>query len=621
MSPTDDGLKAGPAQTDPSRVRSLALFARLCGDALRFPGRLTIAIVSVVVLSVSQLYFTWLLKLWVEGPLASGRAAEFHPLMVQAVVTTFAAIAALFGTRWVLVDMNQRFIESLRLRAFESLLALRLDAVQERATGDLVSRLLGDAGALANFLPTVLKRLIGEALLIVGAASLMFVIDWKIAAFVFVLIPICGAFIMFAGQSIRRRSAEARARTGELSALLTEQIRGITTVKIFQAEAHEAERFARRNAEVRGQIVRAEFVTTAMISGVFIITGIGLLAIIWFGTNHFAAAAVSQAGLLAFTIYGAQIVEPVRRLAEIHAILQQSLASAARVYEIIDDGRGERRPSGGPSLPSTIGMTAANVSLDYGDGALALDDVSIRIAPNEQVAIAGASGSGKTSLTRLLVGFNEPTDGVVEIGDIPIPFVSLAELRRHVCVVEQDPFIFSGTLHENIRYGNPDASAELVRHARELTGLTAANGFGPLDSDLELSEAGRDLSGGERQRVALARAVLRDPSILVLDEATSAMDSEAETAIMGRMASWLEGRTVICISHRFSTVARFPRLIVIERGRLIADGPVDQVLGTSAAFRALFREQIAAREPTDIALPPADTPLRVPSAEGPEPRL
>jgi ATP-binding cassette subfamily B protein len=177
--------------------------------------------------------------------------------------------------------------------------------------------------------------------------------------------------------------------------------------------------------------------------------------------------------------------------------------------------------------------------------------------------------------------------------------MSVGELRRAVCVVEQDSFVFSGTLHENIRYGRPDADAEAVRQARQLAGLTPDLGFGPVDTDVELGEGGRELSGGERQRIAIARAILRDPAILVLDEATSALDSETEATIIDRMSSWLSRRTVICISHRFSTIARIRRVLVLETGRLVADGEVERLVQTSSTFRELFREQIAAlHEPT-----------------------
>lgn len=549
-------------------------------------------------MSASQLYFTWLLKLWVEGPLASGRTSDLGPLMGQALLATAAALFGLFGSRVVLVDMNQRFVERLRRRAFDRLLALRLDAVQSRATGDLIARLSGDAGALASYLPTVLKRLVGEGLLIAGAICLMFVIDWKIALFVFVLIPVCGVLIGATGRALRQRSIEAQARTGELASLLTEQLHGISTVKIHQAEEAESARFAGKSEAVRRQIVHSELLATGLIGAVFVTTGLGLLAIIWLGTQHFAAAAITHASLLAFTIYGAQIVEPVRRLAEVHTILQQSLASAERVYEIIDDPRVERS---GPSRPARqtaecgAALALDDVTLDYGPAARALDGITLRVAPGEQIALAGASGSGKTSLARLLVGFADSSGGGVAIDGVPLHAMPVADLRSVVCVVEQDPFLFSGTLHENIRYGEAGADDDVVRHARHLAGLGPDHGFAPLERDIELAEGGRDLSGGERQRVALARAILRDPALLVLDEATSALDGETEAAIMERMAPWLARRTVVCISHRLSTVARFPRVVVLERGKIVGDGDVESLLEGNDTFRELFRDQAAGR--------------------------
>jgi subfamily B ATP-binding cassette protein MsbA len=288
---------------------------------------------------------------------------------------------------------------------------------------------------------------------------------------------------------------------------------------------------------------------------------------------------VTQGALLAFCLYAVQAIEPMRRLSDVHALLQRALAAAERVFEALDLSPAE--DAGGAALPSPLrgGLAFEDVRFRYADREPLLEGTSFRVFPGEPAALVSPSGEGKTTIARLLQRFETPATGTIRIGGIDAAAIRVSDLRRAVCVVEQEAFLFSGTLLENVRYGAPDASRGEAIAAAERAGLAPLAASLPDGWDGAVEEGARNLSGGERQRVALARAVLRDPAILVLDEATSALDEESEGAVFDALGDWLATRTVLAIAHRLTTVSRFPRAIVLEGGRVSADGPPAAVLG------------------------------------------
>lgn len=565
---------------------AFGVLRRLTRDALVFRGRLAVALASVAGLALSQLALTWLIKLWVEGPLVTGDPVRLKELLQAAIAAMSVAVLSLFGTRYVVTDMSQRFVESLRNRAMKRVLAMRVSAVRSIPAGDLLSRVLQDTGALDSFLPTVLRRLVGESILVVGAVILMWVLDWRIALATFAVVPLTGLLLVRAGAAIRRWGSIARTELGSLTATFSEQLQGVTTIKVFQTETREAERFALTNASLRRKALRAEIWSALLICGVFILTGTALLAILWRGTAHFASGAISQASLLAFGIYGAQIVEPLRRLSEIHSLLQQAVAAAARVYGVIDECDVESANEA-PVAAATRSprIVLENVGFEYVPGHPVLRDFSLTIEPGEQIAIVGSSGSGKSTLARLLVRFLDPVEGAIAFDGTTLAETDLARLRRDVCILEQETFLFRGTLLDNVAYGCDAATVDDALAALSRVSLA------PRAADAPLVEAGRDLSGGERQRIALARAMLRNSPVVILDEATSAIDADLECGILDAMADWMSRRTVVCLAHRLSTIARFPRIVVLDGGRIAGDGCIGDLVETCDAFRELFAEQ------------------------------
>jgi subfamily B ATP-binding cassette protein MsbA len=463
-------------------------------------------------------------------------------------------------------------------------------------SGDAISRIFSDAGMLVGFVEGVLRRLLGESIVLIGAVSMMLYLNWRVALATLIVVPIVGLLLQRLAGMIRELSARAQRSAGEMGALLSEQLKGVSTIKVFGAVQAEADRFRQRSVKFRDQYVHSEAWKILLVTLVWGVTGAGLLSAIWYGSRQVAGGDSTPGELLAFCLYVAQTIEPLRRLSDVQGLLQRSLAAADRVYEIIDSSDFE--PEGTERLPQRVEGTLRleAVRFFYRADEPVLWDLDLTVAAGEMVGVVAASGGGKSTLASLLIRFADPQLGRITLDGRDLRRLQLADLRRAVCFVEQDPFVFSGSLLENLRYGSWDAPRQRVDAAVEMAGLNDFVQALPGGLDGSLVEGGRNLSGGQKQRIALARAIVREPSVLVLDEATSAIDSDTEKEIFARLTPWLARRTVMVMAHRLSTVSRCPRVVVLARGRVVGDGPVASLLYDCPPFRLLFADQLSQLE-------------------------
>ena len=572
-------------------------FLRLIRECLQAPLRLAFAAAGFVALGAGRLALTWLVKLWVEGPLSTHDPSQVRRLIAEAAALTLGMFVALTTSRILLAAVNQALLERLRGRAAVRLFEAEISTVRRLPVGEWISRVFSDADVLGSFVENVVKRLLGDGLVAVAAVAMIFWLDYRLAVAIAALVPLLALLLAAVGRSIRRWTSVARKEIGAATAAMTEQLHGLTTIKGFQSEDAEATRFGEMIAAFRRRTMGAEVWSSLLVGTVFLVTGLGLLGVVAFGSREVLAHRLTQGGLLAFCLYAVQAIEPMRRLSDLHGMLQKALVSARRVYEVID--LEPREPHGGRAIPRPIRgeLQFEQVGFRYRETEPVLESVTLRVSRGESIALVSASGGGKSTIARLLLRFENPRAGRIRLDGREIAGLRLAELRRAVCVVEQDAFLFAGTVSENLRYGSRGASESEVEAAAESVGL------GPLLASLpggfraRLAEGARDLSGGEKQRLALARAILRDPAVLVLDESLSALDSESEGVIFDRIREWLARRTVVAMTHRLSTVVRFPRVAMLERGKVAADGPPESLLAGHAGFGDLFADQ------ADIAVP------------------
>jgi subfamily B ATP-binding cassette protein MsbA len=588
-------LQKVPTVSPPATEKRV--FLRLVRDCLHARIALTLAVLGFVVLGAGRLALTWLVKIWVEGPIVTHDPAEVRRVLFWAAGLTAVMFVALSASRWLLAAVNQRLLERLRGRAAARLFEVELSAVRRLPAGEWISRVFSDAGALAGFVENVVKRVLGDGLVAVGAVAMMFWLDARLALAVAALLPFVAILLSVLGRAIRRWAGVAQKEAGTATARWNEQLHGMATIKGFQAEEREAARFRDALEEFRRKALRAEGWASLLIGTVFLATGLGLIGVVAYGTSQVIGGRITQGALLAFSLFAVQAIEPMRRLAEVHGLIQKALAAAERVYQTIDLAPLE--PKGGRPLPAPFRgeLVFERVSFGYRDSNPVVDGVSFRVGPGEALALVSGSGGGKTTLARLLLRFEQPRQGRILVDGVPIAELDLAHLRRAVCVLEQDVFLFSGSVAENLRFGRPQAAREALEEAAEAVGLAPLLSSLPRGLDSPLDEAARNVSGGEKQRLALARAILRDPPILVLDESFSALDAESEGAILDRIASWLSRRTVLVMAHRLSTVMRMPRAALLENGHLTAVGAPEDLLSNHGAFGRLFADQV------DLLLP------------------
>jgi ABC-type multidrug transport system fused ATPase/permease subunit len=569
-----------------------AVFSRLLRDCLRLRAPLLIVFISLAMLGGSQLYLTWIAKLWAEGPLLTGNRAQMDQLFIRAALTAMAMVAGIFMSRYSLRMVDLMMVQSLRDRAHDRFLETDLAIARRFQTGDLMSRLFNDAGALSEFVREILRRGVGETLVVVGATAMLFRLNWRLALVTGVVVPVVALPLARLGKLVRKWGTAAQEAAGDLGATLNEQLHGLSTIKGFQAERMESKRFVASDTLWRRQVMRSEFWSAALISSVWLIAAAGLLGVVWYGSHLVTTGAATTGGLMAFCLYAVQTVEPLRRLSEVHSMSQRAIACATRVYEIIDLPRSER--DGTVSLMPHVrrDLRFENVSVNFGDKPV-LAGLNLSVAAGETIALVGASGAGKSTIANLLLRFLEPDAGRILLDGNHLAQLRLADLRRAVCVAEQDPFIFSGSLLDNIRYGAWNASRKRIEEAMVLAGLETYVASMPHGLETYLAESGRNLSGGQRQRIALARTIARDPDILVLDEATSALDSDTERTIFTNLKPWLERRTVIVMAHRLATISRIARVAMLREGEIIGEGTAADLLANCAPFRELFADQFS----------------------------
>ena len=564
----------------------------------------------MLVAALCQLALTWLVKVWSDTLLAGADPAALRRALGLAAATVALLLLAVFLSRYLLAVFEQRLVQELRDEAAAALLAADAGTVQATAAGEWLSRLFNDPNALSGFVEDLLRRLLGGMAVTCGALVMMFVLDARLTLAVGVAVPIAALLFTQLGRRIRRWSRLAQEELGEATAIAGEQIQGLLTIKAYQTEPEEVDRLRRVGARYVARALAAEWWATALVTAVWLTTALGLLAAIWYGSRQVIAGGRSPGDLLVFALYAAQAIEPLRRLSDVQGRWQRTLAAAARIFALIDLPA-EKHRAGRRSLPEPARgeLEVDDVHFAYGAGDPVLDGLSFRLAPGETAALVAASGGGKSTLAKLLLGFHSPCKGELRIDGVDLAELDLVDLRRTIGVVFQEPFLFRGSLAENLRYGAPQVADARVLEAAEAVGLESLLRALPRGLASDLTEAGRSLSGGERQRVALGRAVLRSPALLVLDEATSAIDSETEEAIFERLAPWLAARTVLVMAHRFSTVRRLPRVVVLENGRLLGDGPPQALLASCPSFRQLFASQI---DGTEVGFPPTASPAALP---------
>ncbi len=519
-------------------------------------------------------------------------------LLAIYILSTLLSVIRTFLMSW----LGQKVLARMRMDLYQHLQRLSLTFYDTHRTGQLMSRITGDVGTMESFIVHSIQQLIVDLLTLIVIGYFLITANLKLA-----LIGLAPAPIMFL-MSVKYKDfvlpiyRRLRYAWGDLSSFLSDTLGGIRLVKVFNQENYEVDRFWKKNKRIFDTNMRHVFVWSAFFPGMGLLGSVSLVAIWLIGGREVLQGMLSLGVLTMVTLYLQRFYGPVQNLAHFNDIVQSTKASAERVFEILDTQPDVANAPDAVKDRETNGhLVLKNVWFSYKDSHQpVLKGINLEIKPAEMLGIVGRSGAGKSTLASLIPRFYDVTDGSIELDGIDLRKWDLATLRSSIGMVLQDPYLFHATIKENLTYGKPDADMISVMRAAKAAHAHQFIMALPDAYDTYVGERGIRLSGGQRQRISIGRAILKDPKILILDEATSSVDSESEYAIQQALDRLLEGRTTIAIAHRLSTLRRATRLIVVEDGEIIEEGTHEELMARSGVYRRFVEIQTRMSETLSV---------------------
>jgi len=546
----------------------------------------------------------------VAQPLMIGRAVDSFSAARATLFVRFAGylvgLALLkglfqFWMRVIIIGISRDIEYDLRNDLFDHLTSLSPDYYARTRTGDIMARATNDLNAVRMMLGPGVMYWGETSLTFALAIAVMLRVDWHLALYAILPAPAVSLAVIFFGRIIHARFEKIQAMFSDISSRVQENLSGVRMVRAFVQEQAEMRRFAELNQQYIAQNIRL-----VRIQGVFqplleVLIGATFLVVLWLGGRDVLRHRITIGSFVMFNTYMGMLVWPMIALGWVVNLMQRGGASLGRINQIFHETPSIRAPNVATSWSkSRLSRTQSeiefrHVSVDYGAGRV-LDSVTLRIPGGETIAVVGHTGSGKSTLVSLVPRLMDPTSGAVLVDGIDLRELDPAELRRHIGFVPQETFLFSATIAENIAFGVERATEEQIRRAAEIAGLSIdIEGF-PTGYQTTVGERGITLSGGQKQRAAIARAILRDPSILILDDALSSVDTLTEERILTHLAGVMRGRTVILISHRVSTVRQADRIVVLEKGRIVEQGTHAELVEAGGYYADLSQKQMLEEE-------------------------
>lgn len=511
---------------------------------------------------------------------------------IAVILIYFLRGVAEYGQSYLMNYVSQSAIKKLRDDLYAKISELPLSFFHEERTGPLMSRVTNDVSIIKGMVSTAVTGTLRDCFTIVSLTFVIFYRDWQLAIYAFIILPLAFYPVYKFGRRVRRVSTGCQECMADLNSFLHETFAGNKIVKAFGMENHEKKRFYQKTKNLF-KVEMSQAIAKSLSSPVMeILGGLGIGFIIWYGGYRVIEGTSTPGTFFSFMAAVLMLYEPVKKVSKLNNNIQEGLAAADRVFDIIERESDIKEREN----PIEIERGSHSVSFEHVwfgyDGNMVLEDININAKPGEIIALAGMSGGGKTSLVNLVPRFYDVTKGKICFDGIDIRDLSIASLRKQIAIVTQEPILFNDTIRDNISYGNWDATEEEIESAAKAAyAYDFIVGF-PKGFDTTVGELGSRLSGGEKQRICIARALLKDAPVLILDEATSALDAEAEMLVQKALENLMKGRTTFVIAHRLSTIAYADRILVLVNGRIVEEGNRRELMERRGEYYKLAQMQL-----------------------------
>jgi subfamily B ATP-binding cassette protein MsbA len=555
-------------------------------------GRLAFGLLLMIINRLCGLVLPWTTKSLLDDVIGHHNRAMLGQLILAAGAATFLQGVTSFALSQILGKAAQRSITEMRRGVQRHVGRLPVGYFEQTKAGALLSRVMNDAEGIRNLVGSGLVELIGGAVTAVLALGILFYLSAKLTLIAIAVLSLFAIIMGWAFKTLRPLFRERSKINAELSGRLTESFSGVRVVKAYGAERREALVFAKGAHRLFRNIARTITSFSMIGAGSTLLLGIVGVAMMWVGANEVLSGRMTIGSFFSFTLYLGLLVSPVMQIVNIGSQLTEAFAGLERIREIRnetaeDQGEEARRP-----IRQVEGLIEfRDVWFQYQEDTPVLRGISFVARPGTSTALVGPSGSGKSTLIGLVAAFHRPTQGAILVDSQDLSAVRLHDYRSHLGVVFQDNFLFDGTVMENIAYARPHAAEDEILRAAKIAHCDEFVRRLPQAYDTVVGERGVKLSGGERQRVAIARAILADPRILILDEATSSLDSESEALIQEGLTELMRGRTTFVIAHRLSTIRRADAILVLEQGQIVERGRHEELLALGGRYHALYTRQ------------------------------
>jgi len=587
-----------PDQDDSlGKVYDARLFRRLAGYTRPFLGQFLLAILLMILRSVFAVSAPWIVGRAIDDGI---RAGDLSVLRIWTLIFAASAVGEWITNRsriMIMAVVGTRVVADVRSHLFRHLMHLSLNFFNNYSVGRLMSRLSNDVQVLLGFITWSITGLFRATTTLLGIIIILFVMNWRLALVALAVLPLMVFLTRFWSVRVRDTYRQTRQRIALINGYLNESISGIRVTKSFVREVHNMRHFDDLNQSYFEANVKATLLSALYYPGIDFLASFGIAAVVGVGGWLVLGNALTAGTLIAFILYVQRFFEPVRELANRYNSFQSAMASSERIFALLDSDPDLQDAPDAYNLPPITGRVIFdNVSFAYEDDDPVLQKMDLYVKPGQRIALVGETGAGKTTVIKLLARLFDVDEGTITIDGHDVRQVTQGSLRSQLGLVSQDTFLFSGTIAENIRYGRLDATEEEIAAAAQAVGAHDFISRLPEGYETEVGEGGVNLSVGQRQVLACARAMLADPRILIMDEATSSVDSATENQIQYAMERLMEDRTTFVIAHRLNTVVSADQIVVIEDGQIVEQGQHAELLERQGRYYDLYTLQWAKEE-------------------------